>query len=271
MKRRVALCFCYQGTAYNGWQKQKEIRNTIQEVMEKAIAQIAQHPVELIASGRTDRGVHALRQVAHFDTTAVRDSPAWLFGVNRYLPEDIAIQTVTEVDFDFHARFSAQQRFYRYVLYPAQIRPVFLKNKVGWFFQSLDVKVMNEAIQLLLGEHDFSSFRSADCQAKTPVKIISHARVYLFQGLICFDMAANGFLHHMVRNIVGALIYVGVGRWSIEQFRILLAEKSRQKAPPTFSGDGLYFLGAAYPKNYHLEIPDIPECFWGNNEFINQG
>ncbi|QRN41195.1 MAG: tRNA pseudouridine(38-40) synthase TruA [Neisseriaceae bacterium] len=269
MKKRIALCFCYQGTAYNGWQKQKNIGNTIQEVMETAIAKIAQHPIELIASGRTDKGVHALRQVAHFDTIAVRDPSAWLFGVNRYLPEDITVQMAKEVSFDFHARFSAQKRFYRYVLYPEKIRPVFFKNQVGWVFQTIDIEVMNKAIQLLLGKHDFSSFRSSDCQAKTPIKIISHARVYSFQGLICFDIAADGFLHHMVRNIVGALIYVGIGRWSIEQFRILLAEKSRQKAPPTFSGDGLYFLGVNYSKEYGLSLPSIPAFFWGDHEFIN--
>lgn len=270
MKKRIALCVGYQGTAYHGWQKQKKISNTIQEIMEKAIAEIAQHPIELIASGRTDKGVHALRQIIHFDTTAKRDTSAWLFGVNRYLPDDIAIQYATEVIPDFHARFSAKRRFYRYLLYPAKVCPVFLKDRVGWIVHAVDILRMNQAIQLLLGQHDFSSFRSADCQATTPIRTVDYAKVYGYHGLICFDIAANGFLHRMIRNIVGALLYVGLRRWTLQEFETLLTAKSRHTAPPTCGAEGLYFLGAEYSNEYHLDLPEMANYFWGDNEFMHK-
>lgn len=270
MNKRIVLACSYQGSNYLGWQKQQELTKTIQQKMEEAIAKISLHPVNLVVAGRTDKGVHALRQLMHFDTTSDRPESAWIYGVNRYLPSDIAVYYAKEVPIDFHARFSALCRYYRYVLYSSPIRPVTLKNQVGWSFLKLNVEKMHEAIQVLVGKYDFSSFRSADCQAHSPIRNIKYARVYNSQGLICLDIMADGFLHHMIRNILGALLYVGTGRWKIEQLSDLLIEKSRRKAPPTFMADGLYFLGAKYPEHYGINLPPLEGWFWGDDEFISQ-
>ncbi|MFH4355286.1 MAG: tRNA pseudouridine(38-40) synthase TruA [Neisseriaceae bacterium] len=270
MIRRIAICFAYDGAAYRGWQKQEGVEPTVQATLELAIAKIAQEPVALTVCGRTDKGVHALRQIAHFDTSAERKLHNWIRGVNHYLPADISVQYAREVGVDFHARYCAQRRFYRYLLYPSCIQPIFLRQKVGWTFRTLKVTEMERALHMLLGKQDFSSFRSKDCQAKTALKTLYHGRVYPFKEAICFDFAADGFLHHMIRNIVGALVEVGAGRLSKAQFEALVAAKSRREAPPTFSASGLYFLGARYPSSFGVRLPKLPELFWGYNEFCNQ-
>ena len=174
-----------------------------------------------------------------------------------------------EVDRNFHARFKAQRRFYRYLLSVAKHKPLFLRHKVGWVFYPLNLSSMQEATPFLLGKQDFSSFRAPDCQASSAIKTLYHAAVYEDRGLFCFDFAGDGFLHHMVRNIIGALVEVGRGRLSPVEFKDLIEEKSRRRAPPTFSAEGLYFLGARYDPVFGLNWPPLAKTFWGNNAFLS--
>ncbi|MDO5687483.1 MAG: tRNA pseudouridine(38-40) synthase TruA [Neisseria sp.] len=263
---RIALHIHYLGTAFHGWQKQAHDLNTIQAALENAVAQIAGHPVQLIAAGRTDRGVHALGQMAHFDTDTVRPNNAWVAGVNTFLPPEIAVIAAQTVAPDFHARFDACRRSYRYVLSNAAVRPSILRERVGWTFVPLDIPSMQQAAHHLLGEQDFSSFRSSDCQAKTPIKTLYTADIYSSNGLICFDFSASGFLHHMVRNMVGALLYVGQGKLNTTQFCEVIAAKNRLRAPPTFMADGLYLTRIDYPARCAIEQPPLPTWFWGKHD-----
>ncbi len=263
---RIALHLHYLGTPFHGWQKQPDGVVTIQSALEKAIAAIAGHPIEIVAAGRTDRGVHALGQVAHFDTTASRPLNAWVAGVNSYLPREIAVISAQEVAPDFHARFNAYRRSYRYVLSNDAIRPSILRGRIGWSFVPLNITAMQLAARHLLGEQDFSSFRSSECQAKSPVKTLLSADIYQSNGLICFDFSASGFLHHMVRNMVGALLYVGSGKLTEAQFIEVIAAKKRTFAPPTFMADGLYLTHIDYPAHCQITQTPLPTWFWGKHE-----
>ncbi len=269
MKKRIVLSLAYEGTLYRGWQKQKGFSDSIEDAVQQAVSAIACHPVTIVASGRTDKGVHALRQIVHFDSDAIREMHAWVYGVNRFLPSGIQVQHAQEVDRNFHARFKAQRRFYRYLLSVAKHKPLFLRHKVGWVFYPLNLSSMQEATPFLLGKQDFSSFRASDCQASSAIKTLYHAAVYEDRGLFCFDFAGDGFLHHMVRNIIGALVEVGRGRLSPVEFKDLIEEKSRRRAPPTFSAEGLYFLGARYDPVFGLNWPPLAKTFWGNNAFLS--
>ena len=260
---RILLNIRYLGHAFCGWQKQPNGLPTIQAALENAVAQIAGHSVEVLAAGRTDRGVHALNLTAHFDTTARRPLHAWVAGVNSRLPEQIAVLSAQEVPSDFHARFNACRREYRYVLSNSPVRPVILKGLVGWTFVPLSVEKMQKAAQLLLGEQDFSSFRSSECQAKTPIKTMYSAHIFYKNDFICFDFAASGFLHHQVRNMVGALIYVGNGKLSQDDFAQIINARNRQFAPPTFMADGLYLTGVDYPSVWQIHKPPMPKWFFG--------
>lgn len=255
--RRIALGLEYDGRRFLGWQTQA-VGRTVQGVVEAALAVIAGHPVSLICAGRTDTGVHATCQVAHFDTPADRPLSAWIRGVNAHLPEDVAVVWAREMDGAFHARFSARGRRYRYLLLNRPQRPGLQSGRVGWFHGPLDVAAMAKAAALLRGEHDFSAFRAAECQAKSPVKTLHEAAVVRAGDLIVLDFAANGFLHHMIRNLVGSLVYVGKGSHPPEWMSTLLAGRDRRRAAPTFSPAGLYFSGVDYGEEWGLE-PDLTQ------------
>ncbi|MDN0074281.1 tRNA pseudouridine(38-40) synthase TruA [Crenobacter sp. SG2303] len=243
---RIALGLEYDGRALAGWQTQPH-GNTVQDVLEKALAAIAGEPVGTIAAGRTDAGVHAAMQVVHFDTEASRPLTAWVRGVNAHLPSEVSVLWAREVSDEFHARFSAFSRSYSYFLLNHPVRPALTAGKVGWYHSPLDVVAMREAATALIGRHDFSSFRAAECQAKSPVKQLDTLSISEADGLIRFDLRADAFLHHMVRNIVGALVYVGKGSLDAQGMAALRDARDRTQAPPTFMPDGLYLTGVGYP------------------------
>lgn len=248
---RIALGLEYDGKAFSGWQSQPDCP-TVQNVLEAALSQIACGTVRTHCAGRTDAGVHALAQVVHFDVEVQRPLSAWVRGVNALLPSAVAIRWACEVPAEFHARFSAQSRRYRYILLNRPERPGLLAGKVGWCHQPLDEEAMRKAADCLLGEHDFSSFRDAQCQAKSPVKTLYQLHLTREDDCLLFDFHANAFLHHMVRNIVGALVYVGMGRQAPEWLPELLAACDRRRAAPTFAPDGLYLSGVAYDAHWGL-------------------
>lgn len=256
---RYALTLSYNGSPFFGWQKQAAGIPTVQAALEHALAQIAGHPVAVTAAGRTDTGVHATAQVVHFDCDVCRPLTAWVRGVNAFLPEGIAVLHAQETAPDFHARFDAFGRRYRYLLQSSPVRSPLLAGRAGWTHYPLDAGKMRTAAALLVGEHDFSSFRAAECQAKSPVKTLYSVRFSGSPDLIKIDFHANAFLHHMVRNIVGALVYVGCGRLSVDGFADIFAAQSRLNAPPTFMADGLYFTGADYPPEREILRLDTPE------------
>jgi tRNA pseudouridine38-40 synthase len=248
---RVAIGIEYAGNAFEGWQTQPHGR-TVQDFLERALAQIAQEPVKLVCAGRTDTGVHASMQVAHFDTTAHRPLEAWVRGVNSHLPASIGVLWAVEVDESFHARFSAEARRYRYVLLNRRIRPGLAGGRVGWTHGDLDEEAMAAAAACLAGEHDFTSFRAAECQAKSPVRLMHSVSVQRRGEVVVFDFHANAFLHHMIRNLVGSLVFVGKGRRPVDWMAELLAARNRSLAAPTFAPDGLYLCGVDYPPQWPL-------------------
>ncbi|WP_297572802.1 tRNA pseudouridine(38-40) synthase TruA [uncultured Deefgea sp.] len=258
--KRFAIAIEYDGRDFSGWQVQPQM-DTIQGEMERAIGRLAGHPVRMHAAGRTDAGVHATRQIAHFDSDAPRPITAWVRGVNSFLPAGISVLWAQEVPPHFHARFVATARHYRYLLLRHPIRPSLQAGRVGWVHYDLDVAQMRAAAQLLLGEHDFSSFRAAECQARSPIKQLQKIQITEHGNMLCVDFSATAFLHHMVRNIMGALLHVGKGKASAEWMACLLAQKNRTSAPPTFMPDGLYLTGVSYPSEF--ELASLPEYRYG--------
>ena len=248
---RVALGLSYDGVPYCGWQSQPSLCG-VQDYLEQAIAKIAQHNVRVHVAGRTDTGVHALGQVAHFDTETLRPMSAWVRGVNAFLPDTVRVEWAKAVDDSFHARFSAVARSYQYLLYNAPVASATLADKSGWFHLPLNVALMQEAAQCLLGEHDFSAFRAAECQAKSPIKTLYTFNITQFNRYILFDLTANAFLHHQVRNMVGALIYIGKGALNVQNLQHLLQQKNRLLSPPTFSPAGLYLTHVHYDEKWQL-------------------
>lgn len=224
----------------------------MQDAVESALAQIAGEPLGVACAGRTDRGVHARIQVVHFDTRAERAPSAWVRGVNALLPDAVAVLWSRTVDEAFHARYSALARTYRYVLLNRPVRPALAAARVGWYHAPLDVQAMRGAAALLLGEHDFSAFRSSQCQAKTPVRTLHAIDIEQHGERIDFVLRANAFLHHMVRNIVGSLVYVGRGRQRPQWVSELLVAADRSKAAPTFGPEGLYLDKIEYPPQWRL-------------------
>ena len=210
----------------------------------------------MLCAGRTDAAVHATHQVAHFDTTVERPISAWVRGVNSQLPEGVAVRWAQPVSDEFHARFSARGRRYRYLLLNRAQRPGLWQGRLGWFHLPLDLAAMREASLRLLGEHDFSAFRAAECQAKSPIKTLTRAEVRQSGNLLIFDFEASAFLHHMVRNLVGTLVYIGKGAQSPAWIDELLQMRDRTRAAPTFSPDGLYFRGPIYEAHWGLPEPD---------------
>jgi tRNA pseudouridine38-40 synthase len=251
---RIALGLEYDGSGFAGWQAQAH-RNTVQDVLEHALGAIADGPIRTVCSGRTDAGVHALGQVAHFDTEVVRPDTAWVRGVNAHLPSTVAVRWACPVSDGFHARFSARARSYRYLLLNRPVRPALLHDRVGWFHGPLDIEAMRSAIDCLLGEHDFSAFRAAECQAKSPVKSMQSVSIQRDNDLIVFEFTANAFLHHMVRNLVGAFVFIGKGRERPAWMAEVLASRDRRRAAPTFDAAGLYFLGPEYEAEWRLPDP----------------
>ncbi|PIT30289.1 tRNA pseudouridine(38-40) synthase TruA, partial [Snodgrassella alvi] len=246
--QRWALTLAYDGGAFHGWQKQPDGLYTIQSVLEEALSSIAAEPVNVVVAGRTDAGVHATGQVVHFDTYAQRSAEAWLRGTNTAMDKNIRIVRAQPVAAEFHARFDAYGRRYRYMLESSRVRMPQLRGRVGWTHYPLNMDLMREAAEMLIGEHDFSSFRSSDCQAKSPVKTLYQLRLAGSPELMAIDFHGSAFVHNMVRNIVGALVYVGAGKLSVAGFAQLVAAKSRRLAPPTFMPDGLYLTGVDYPQ-----------------------
>ena len=248
---RLALGISYLGTAYQGWQSQPSGR-AVQNRLEAALAAFATEPISTLCAGRTDAGVHALMQVVHFDTLLKREAFSWVRGTNRFLPPDIAVQWVREVPTAFHARASAIARRYAYILLESPVRPGIEAGRVGWSFRPLNGAAMQQAADCLLGEHDFTSFRAAACQALSPVKTLTRARVTRCGAYWCFDFEANAFLHHMIRNIMGCLVAVGQGQHPPQWLREVIAARHRDAAAPTFAPDGLYFLGPRYAAKWGL-------------------
>ncbi|HEV7477886.1 MAG TPA: tRNA pseudouridine(38-40) synthase TruA [Burkholderiales bacterium] len=247
----MALGLEYDGSRFLGWQTQPG-GGAVQDALEPALAQIAGEPVNVTCAGRTDRGVHARAQVVHFDTGAQRPASAWVRGVNALLPDTVAVLWSQPVADEFHARFGAFARTYRYELLNRAVRPALAATRVGWFHLPLDAERMREAAALLVGEHDFSAFRSAECQAKSPVRTLHSLEIERHGERIDFVLRANAFLHHMVRNIVGTLVYVGKGSLSPFQVKEVLLSKDRSKAAPTFGPEGLYLEKIEYEAKWSL-------------------
>jgi tRNA pseudouridine38-40 synthase len=251
---RIALGIEYDGSAFQGWQSQPH-GNSVQDALELALSQVAGERLRVVCAGRTDAGVHALNQVAHFDCSVARPDTAWVRGSNALLPPQVAVRWAQTVDERFHARFDAISRSYAYLLHNHPVRPALLHGRIGWHHRPLDTDAMRIAAQALRGEHDFSAFRAAECQAKSPVKIMHRADVRRQGDLIVFEFRASAFLQHMVRNIVGALVYVGLGRQPPASIAELLAGRDRTLAAPTFSPAGLYFADVEYAQ--HWNIPAV--------------
>lgn len=251
---RIALGVSYNGRAYDGWQSQPSGR-TVQDHLEKALASLLAVPeVHTLCAGRTDAGVHGLNQVVHFDPPVARPESAWVRGTNSFLPPDIAVQWAREVPELFHARASARSRRYAYVLLESPVRPSIDQGQVGWVFRPLDMEAMQQAARTLLGEHDFTSFRASQCQAHTPVKEMLRIDIARRGAYWRFEFEATAFLHHMIRNIMGCLIYIGSGNRPASWMAEVLAARDRDAAAPTFSPDGLYFLGPVYDEAFGLPV-----------------
>ncbi|MDP3744611.1 MAG: tRNA pseudouridine(38-40) synthase TruA [Methylotenera sp.] len=248
---KYALGLSYDGAHFCGWQSQPNAC-AVQDALEAAIASIAQHTVRVHAAGRTDTGVHALGQVIHFNTEAIRPISAWVRGVNAHLPPTVRVEWAHEVADDFHARFSAFSRSYQYLLVNAPVAPALMTSKAGWFHLPLDFSAMREAASYLVGEHDFSAFRASECQAKSPIRHLAKADVSVAGQYYVFDFSANAFLQHQVRNMIGALIYVGKGNYAPSYIKELLQKRDRTLSPPTFSPCGLYLTGVGYDKKWGL-------------------
>lgn len=258
---RIALGIEYNGSAFNGWQLQKHEPNTIQAVVERAVSTVANETVSVIISGRTDAGVHATGQVAHFDTSAARTAKNWVFGINTQLPKSVVIKWAQVVPEEFHARFSALSRRYRYVIYNNPVRSSIFHGQVSWFAHALDESKMHEAAQHLVGEHNFTSYRSVACQNQEPVKRVDHLRVWRQQNFVVIDIQASGFLMHMVRNIAGVLIKVGLGEQPTDWTKTVLDAEDRTQAAETASPMGLYFVDVGYDSQFDLPRLNIGPLF----------
>ena len=257
--QRIALGVSYNGRHYDGWQSQPS-GNTVQDQLERALARfLAVDAVNTLCAGRTDAGVHGLNQVVHFDSPLDRPENAWVRGTNSFLPPDIAVQWARAVPPGFHARASATGRRYAYVLLESPVRPSVDQGQVGWVFRPLSQDALQAAAQHLIGEHDFTSFRASACQAHSPVKDLRRIEIARRGAYWRFEFEASAFLHHMIRNIMGCLIAVGTGNRPPHWMAEVLAARSRDAAAPTFSPDGLYFLGPVYDASWN--IPDRTPAF----------
>lgn len=248
---KIALGIEYDGSRYFGWQRQQNV-TSVQQELETALSKIANAPCEVFCAGRTDAGVHGTGQVVHFETDAIRPMQSWCFGTNANLPADIAVRWAVEVSDEFHARFSATARRYRYVIYNHKLRSAILPKGISHYYHPLDAEKMHQAGQYLLGENDFSSFRAAQCQSHTPWRNVHHLNVWRQQDYVIVDIQANAFVHHMVRNIVGSLIEVGLGKQPPEWIDWLLAQRDRTQAAATAHAEGLYLVDVTYPEQFGI-------------------
>lgn len=248
---RIALGIEYDGSPYCGWQSQSGVA-TVQDSLQAALSTIAASNIVVSAAGRTDTGVHGIEQVVHFDTAVARPVQAWVRGVNAVLPKSVVVRWAHPVTAEFHARFSAQGRSYRYFLMNRSTRTAIHAGKVGWYHLPLNVDAMRAAAQHLIGTHDFSALRAAECQAKSPVKTMRSLQIYREGDMLVFDVSADAFLHHMVRNIVGCLVYVGKGKYPPNWMEEVLFSRSRRMAAPTFAPDGLYLRHIKYDAKWGL-------------------
>jgi tRNA pseudouridine38-40 synthase len=255
--KRIALGIEYNGSLFNGYQLQSAGTRTVQGELERALSKVANEPVRLTCAGRTDTGVHATGQVVHFDTTVQRELKAWMLGGNTNLPRDISIHWVRQVSDEFSARFSAISRSYRYILFNRKVRSAVFQHNVSWSFEPLDATMMNAAAQLLIGEHDFSAFRSSQCQARHAVREMQAISVKREADYVILDIRANAFLHHMVRNIMGTLMVIGRGEQPVTWMQELLQAQDRKKAGMTAQAAGLYLINVEYPKEHGL-----PDSGW---------
>ncbi|MES2830764.1 MAG: tRNA pseudouridine(38-40) synthase TruA [Pseudomonadota bacterium] len=263
--KRVVLGLQYDGGPWQGWQTQVS-GLTVQDQLEIALRRFSTASQHCHCAGRTDAGVHALEQVVHFDTDIVRTDAAWVRGVNAFLPPSIAVRWAAQLPADspdgFHARFSARARTYHYALYNHQVRSPLLAGRVGWVFRPLDVKSMQQAADLLHGTHDFSAFRAVECQAKSPIKTMHRIEIARRGDMIVLTFEANAFLHHMVRNLVGSLVYVGTGRQPPGWLSDLVASRDRHQAAPTFAPDGLYLAKIDYDAKWELPQEPLSAALW---------
>ena len=250
---RIAMAVEYDGSEYSGWQLQKETTNTIQAAVESAISKVADEPIRVHVAGRTDTGVHATGQIIHFDTQAERIERSWVFGTNANLPKNVIALWTSPVSDEFHARFSAVRRSYRFVIYSRHVRPTFLAHRVTWTHKPLDIIPMIEASKYLLGEHDFSSFRAAGCQANSPVRTITRLELSQYGPYTYIDIEANAFLYHMVRNIAGVLMKIGMGEAEPEWCNEVLKQRDRTQGGVTAPAAGLYLVGVEYPEEFGLK------------------
>ena len=248
---RISLIVEYDGSQYHGWQSQNGL-HTVQGTLERALSQVADEEITVVCAGRTDTGVHATNQVVHFDSNKERSVRAWIYGANSFLPKDICVRWGKEMPEHFHARYSGLSRRYRYVIHNTPIRSALLRSNVTWQYRQLDHKLMHEAAQLLIGEHDFTSFRSVECQSRTPMRSLMAISVIRKLDFIVIDVRANAFLHHMVRNIAGVLMSVGSARHPVSWVKEVLEAKDRKKGAETAPPYGLYFVSVAYPAEFGM-------------------
>ena len=258
--KRIALGVRYDGSLYHGWQSQENLR-TVQQSLEYALSRVANHPISLTCAGRTDAGVHATSQVVHFDTDVTRSDYSWVFGANSNLPADISVTWASEVSRDFHARYSATARRYRYVVFNHSIRPGILRHAVGWFHSPLDEKQMQIAGQHLVGKHDFSAYRGAGCQANTPIRHVQHIDVARYRRMVVIEIKANAFLLHMVRNIVGTLVAIGTGEQPTTWAKDVLESCDRRQGGVTIGPSGLYLVEVDYPEAFGLPKTPVGPFF----------
>jgi len=247
---RIALGIEYNGSGFHGWQMQQQGIRSVQHEVEQAIAKVADHAVRVHCAGRTDTGVHALEQVIHFDTQARRPLRAWTQGVNVHLPYDVSALWATQVSEEFHARFSAERRRYRYLILNRPVRSALQYGRATWIYRQLDAEVMHAAAQALTGTHDFSSYRALGCQAKSPLRTLYHISVRRRGEILELDVEANAFLHHMVRNIAGVLIAIGKGEAGTSWAKEVLELRDRRLGGVTAPPDGLYFEKVIYPERF---------------------
>ena len=258
---KIAGCVEYDGSKFCGWQIQHG-QPSVQSAVEQAFSNIANHKVSVHCAGRTDTGVHACGQIFHFETENQRTEYSWVMGANSKLPEGVTVIWTKEMDQSFHARFSAISRTYRYIILNRRMRPSYLAKKVSWYIRDLDVQRMNSAAQSLIGTHDFSAFRSSHCRSKVAQRSILVLEVNRKNDWVWIDIEANGFLHHMVRNIAGVLLAIGSGACELDWIIEVLNSKNRTKAGVTAPADGLYFVSASYPQHYELPRPRHACRFW---------
>jgi tRNA pseudouridine38-40 synthase len=258
---RMAIGVSYEGTSFHGWQAQQNL-DTVQGRVEAALSKVADSPVEVVCAGRTDAGVHAIEQVAHFDCDKVRSLKTWVMGTNTHLPHEVRILWAREVPEDFHARYSALARRYLYYIHNAPIHSSLFFDRCVQYPWPLNLELMQQATRYLIGEHDFSAFRGIDCQAKTTSRRIFHLEVQQHQSMIIVDVKANAFLHHMVRNIVGVLLAIGAEKKPPTWAQEVLLSRSRAQAGVTAKAHGLYLTSVEYPAHYQIKATQGNEFFF---------